>query len=224
VNDFLEHVRDALKLLGRAAAQSAGRNENGTSVSQLHCVLALDRIDVLLRCSFAPRGEETEPQLSAAVAQRKQGRPLRGGALLIDGRREARSCDPMTESDNSPPSNSADTPTGSASSTGSFTGAEAQASAGAFSSPGLIHVSDQPRPDPPPFQRDYRQAAPPFFRDQNALWWRQAVQQSWRNSAAIPTGPIEPRYVPAEGPGQVASDASAIEEEADTLEDDHLRT
>jgi hypothetical protein len=57
-----------------------------------------------------------------------------------------------------------------------------------------------------------------FFRDQDDLQWHQAVQQNLRNSAAIAAGPVEPPYVPAEGPGQVASDASAVEEEADTPE------
>jgi hypothetical protein len=122
----------------------------------------------------------------------------------------------MIESENPPPSNSANTPSGG---TGTFAGAEAEASAGIFTGPGLIHVSDQPRPDPPPFQRDYRQTAPFFFVDQNEPSWPNAVQQNLRNSAAIPIGPVAPPYVPAERPGQVASDASAIEEEADRLED-----
>jgi hypothetical protein len=82
----------------------------------------------------------------------------------------------------------------------------------------LIQVSDERRPDPPPFQRDYRQAAPPFFLDQNDLQWHKAIQQNRRNSAAIVTGPVEPPYVPVEGAGRVASDPNAIKEEADTPE------
>ncbi len=122
----------------------------------------------------------------------------------------------MTESENPPPSNPADIPPMQTSAgsftgpeTGVFTEAEAQASAGTFTSPGLIHVSDQPRPDPPPFQRDYRQAAPPFFLDQNELWSNKAVQQNRRNFAAtIATDAAG--SPPFEGTGHVASHLNVI--------------
>jgi hypothetical protein len=89
--------------------------------------------------------------------------------------------------------------------TPTFVGAEARANAGTFG----LTSSDQPRPDPPPFQRDYRQAAPPFFLDQNELWWNKAVQQNRRNFAAtIATGAAG--SPPFEGTGQVASHPGGI--------------